>query len=104
MADKLEKLQQDLINQIDEGIFSPLLKKLVSGKLKRTLRKLEKDPGLRNALKNVDRALDDFERELEIGASNLPSAEEVRGSRARYRKEMADFYKAAGLGHLVPKN
>ena len=65
-SNKLEKSQLDQINKLDEGLFSPIWKKILGGRLKRQLRKLERDPAMRDALKRLDQSLEDFERELEV--------------------------------------
>jgi|TARA_A100001391_G_scaffold200435_1_gene185012 hypothetical protein len=103
MANKLEKSQKDLINHLDEGLFSPILKKLVSGRLKRTLRKLEKDPNMRDAIKRVDKAITDFERELELGAELTSKTHKDYNTSGmkRFRKDREDLYKGLGLGHLL---
>ena len=39
-SNKLEKSQLDQINKLDEGLFSPIWKKILGGRLKRQLRKI----------------------------------------------------------------
>ena len=95
MANKLEKKQQKQINDLNEGIFAPIWKKIFSSRLKKNLRKFEKDPGLRNALKNVDKALEDFERELEIGSKIHKDIDEK--DLTRTQKDAIKYYKSIGL-------
>lgn len=65
---KLNKFEHDQLNQINEGrgIFSAFWKKLTSSRLKKQLKKMESDPYMRDALKKLNRSIDDFEREVGV--------------------------------------
>jgi|TARA_R110001592_G_scaffold167346_1_gene402778 hypothetical protein len=87
-SNKLEKSQLDQINDLNEGLFSPILKKLVQGRLKKKLKSFQKDPQMRAALKKLDRSIKDFERELEIGAELLASQDpDDMGKSAKEREK-----------------
>jgi len=62
------KFEQDQLTQLTEGkgIFSAFWKKLTSSRLKKQLKKMEKDPHMRDALKKLNRSIDDFERQLDV--------------------------------------
>ena len=74
MANKLEKKALDQINKIDEGLFSGFLNKLVSKKLDRHLKMLEKDPALRDSFRRFEKAVDDLERDFETSAEILKTS------------------------------
>ena len=99
MANKLEKQQQAQIDNLSEGLFSPIWKKIFSGRLKRQLKKFEKDPVLRDALKRLDKSLEDFERELEIGSklSKDYSKDLDPKELTPTQKDAIKFWKSAGL-------
>tara|TARA_R110000824_G_scaffold139980_3_gene305449 strand:+ start:1182 stop:1478 length:297 start_codon:yes stop_codon:yes gene_type:complete len=94
-SNKLDKQQLDQINSLEEGLFSPLFKKLVSGRLKRTLKKLERDPALRDAFKRFDKSLEDLERDLEASAEIDSSVH--TNDRDVSSKERQKLYKDLGL-------
>lgn len=88
-SNKLEKTQLDQVNRIEEGLFSPIFKKLVQGRLKKKLKAFQKDPQMRAAVKKLDRALQDFERELEIGAELIVKQDpDDMGKSAREREKI----------------
>ena len=93
-SNKLEKSQLDQINKLDEGLFSPIWKKILGGRLKRQLRKLERDPAMRDALKRLDQSLEDFERELEVG-NKIISATSPKDM-GPVEKNTRDFLKKLG--------
>ena len=98
MANKLEKKQQIQINKLDEGIFAPIWKKIFSGRLKRQLKKFEKDPAMRDALKRLDKSLDDFEREIEIGTDLARDYAKDLDDKdlTRQQKDNIKFWKSIG--------
>jgi len=101
MANKLEKNQQKQIEILDEGLFAPIWKKIFSGRLKTQLKKFEKDPALRDALKRLDKSLEDFERELEIGSKLAQKYYDDQGkddkALSRSEKDAIKYYKSIGL-------
>jgi len=68
MSNKLEQRALDQINQIDEGIFSGFLEKLISGRLKKQLKILEKDPQLNAAFERFNKSAEDLERDVAVYA------------------------------------
>ena len=59
--------------------LSPLFKKFMQRGLKKKLRDFEKDPGMRDAIKRLNRSIDDFERELEISAELMTQDSDGKG-------------------------
>ena len=94
-SNKLEKTQEAQLKQLGEGLFSPIFKKLVQGRLKSQLKAFQKDPGMRDAIKRLDKSIEDFERELEISAELLSSTES--GDLDRNQKERKKIMKKLGI-------
>ena len=60
----IEKKQLDLINEIGlhtlilkEGLFTPFLKKLFTGKVERAMRKASRDPHMKDLIKKFNSAM-----------------------------------------------
>jgi hypothetical protein len=102
-TDKLNdqvKAQIDSIARIDEGLFSPIWKKLVQGRLKKQLKKFQKDPAMRDALKRLDKSLEDFESALETHHDIVLKGLEDSAKGDKDYKSFNDkvkFYKSIGL-------
>ena len=91
------KFEQDQLNQLTEGrgVFSAFWKKLTSSRLKKQLKKMEDDPYMRDALRKLNRSIDDFERQLEINAKMNSSIDDK--DMDKEEKELAKFYRSLGV-------
>ena len=98
---KSNKQEESLEKALKEGLLSPLFKKLVQGRLRKRLKAFEKDPVMRDALKRLDRAVDDFERELEISAELTIDSMKNDKNFPKSKKEMRKHLK--DLGFKFPK-
>ena len=94
-SNKLEKTQEGQLKQLGEGLFSPIFKRLVQGRLKSKLKAFQKDPGMRDAIKRLDKSIEDFERELEISAELLSSVDP--DDLDRNKKERVKIMKKLGI-------
>jgi hypothetical protein len=70
-SNKLETKQLEQINHLNEGLFSGIWVKLLGRSLKSKMKDFDKDPGMKSALDNLDRALDDTERAFEISFEQI---------------------------------
>jgi len=91
------KFEQDQFKQLNErgGLFSAFWKKLTSSRLKNQLKKMEKDPQMRDSLKLLDKSISDLEKALEASAE-LDNATDKK-DRDVSSKDRIKLYKDLGL-------
>tara|TARA_R110000851_G_C12981176_1_gene556362 strand:+ start:38 stop:331 length:294 start_codon:yes stop_codon:yes gene_type:complete len=94
---KSNKFEQEQFNQLSEGrgIFSAFWKKLTSSRLKNQLKKMEKDPQMRDSIKLLDKSIEDLERALEASAALDNKTD--KGDRDASSKDRIKLYKDLGL-------
>lgn len=94
---KLNKFEQEQLDQLNErgGLFSAFWKKLTSNRLKNQLKKMEKDPQMRDSIKLLDKSIEDLERALTASAE-LDNATN-KNDRDVSSKDRIKLYKDLGL-------
>ena len=86
--DQVNKLNK--INEIDrsinEGLFSPFLKKLFNSKVERAMKKATSDAHFKHLIKKFNRSLKDLEMEFEKSAKVMDREIELSGGLKDYQK------------------
>lgn len=97
MSNKLEQRALNQINQIDEGIFKGFLEKLISGRLKKQLKALEKDPQLKASFERFEKSVQDLEHDVETFSKIAAEADknDDKGDYSSARR--IKLYKSLGL-------
>jgi len=93
MSNKLEQRALEQINKIDEGIFSGFLEKLISGRLKKQLKVLEKDPQLKASFERFEKSVEDLQHDVEVFTKIAMSEENPEGYKPKSsEKKRIDAY------------
>ena len=68
MASKLEKNQLNQINEV--SLFAGLINAILKRKTDKKARELKKDPKIADAYKNMENAIHDFQRQMDVYVSS----------------------------------